>query len=154
MRIIHSDKIRDAIKEMCIEANLVLSKDVEKRILAAEKEESSELGGKILSQLKENMEIAKAESIPICQDTGMAIIFLEIGQEQTTEYIMSEKCKDKEKCEIIITGRTKQFLSLVGEHLSQDNMNQAIEKPRGRRARIFCGSFGAERIRLFAPEKR
>lgn len=81
MRIIHSDKIRDAIKEMCIEANLVLSKDVEKRILAAEKEESSELGGKILSQLKENMEIAKAESIPICQDTGMAIIFLEIGQE-------------------------------------------------------------------------
>lgn len=81
MRIIHSDKIRDAIKEMCIEANLVLSKDVEKRILAAEKEESSELGGKILSQLKENMEIAKAEGIPICQDTGMAIIFLEIGQE-------------------------------------------------------------------------
>ncbi len=81
MRIIHSDKIRDAIKEMCIEANLMLSKDVEKRILAAEKEESSELGGKILSQLKENMEIAKAESIPICQDTGMAIIFLEIGQE-------------------------------------------------------------------------
>lgn len=81
MRIIHSDKIRDAIKEMCIETNLVLSKDVEKRILAAEKEESSELGGKILSQLKENMEIAKAESIPICQDTGMAIIFLEIGQE-------------------------------------------------------------------------
>lgn len=81
MRIIHSDKIRDAIKEMCIEANLVLSKDVERRILAAEKEESSELGGKILSQLKENMEIAKAESIPICQDTGMAIIFLEIGQE-------------------------------------------------------------------------
>lgn len=81
MRIIHSDKIRDTIKEMCIEANLVLSKDVEKRILAAEKEESSELGGKILSQLKENMEIAKAESIPICQDTGMAIIFLEIGQQ-------------------------------------------------------------------------
>ena len=81
MRIIHSDKIRDAIKEMCIEANLVLSEDVEKRILAAEKEESSELGGKILSQLKENMEIAKAESIPICQDTGMAIIFLEIGQQ-------------------------------------------------------------------------
>ena len=81
MRIIHSDRIRDAIKEMCIEANLVLSEDVEKRILAAAKEESSELGGKILSQLKENMEIAKAESIPICQDTGMAIIFLEIGQQ-------------------------------------------------------------------------
>ncbi len=81
MRILHTDKIKDAIKEMCMEANLVLSPDVEQRILAAEQEESAELGKKILSQLKENMEIAKNEYIPICQDTGMAIIFLEIGQE-------------------------------------------------------------------------
>lgn len=81
MRTVHTDKIRDAVKEMCIEANLVLSKDVEERLLTAEKEETSELGGKILQQLKENMEIAKEESIPICQDTGMAIIFLEVGQE-------------------------------------------------------------------------
>lgn len=81
MRVINTGEIRDAIKEMCIEANLILSRDVEGRLLAAAKEESSELGGKILQQLKENMEIAKNESIPICQDTGMAIIFLEIGQE-------------------------------------------------------------------------
>lgn len=85
MRIVHTNKIRDAVKEMCIEANLVLSKDVEERICAAAKEETSELGGKILSQLKENMEIAKAESIPICQDTGMAVIFIEIGQEVQLE---------------------------------------------------------------------
>lgn len=81
MRAIHTDQIRDAVKEMCIEANLILSKDVEGRLLAAAGEEVSELGGKILQQLKENMEIAKEESIPICQDTGMAIIFLEVGQE-------------------------------------------------------------------------
>lgn len=81
MRTVHTDKIKSAIKEMCIEANLTLSPDVESRICTAEQEESAELGKKILSQLKENMEIAKAESIPICQDTGMAIIFLEIGQE-------------------------------------------------------------------------
>ncbi|MBQ8314601.1 MAG: fumarate hydratase [Lachnospiraceae bacterium] len=81
MRAIHTDLIKEAVKEMCIEANLVLSPDVESRIYAAEQEETAELGKKILSQLKENMEIAKAESIPICQDTGMAIIFLEIGQE-------------------------------------------------------------------------
>ncbi len=81
MRIIHTDKIKEAVKEMCIEANLTLSRDVESRICTAEQEEIGELGKKILSQLRENMEIAKAESIPICQDTGMAIIFLEIGQE-------------------------------------------------------------------------
>lgn len=81
MRTVHTDKIKEAVKEMCIEANLFLSKDVEDRICHAEAEETTELGKKILSQLKENMEIAKAESIPICQDTGMAIIFLEIGQE-------------------------------------------------------------------------
>lgn len=85
MRIVHTNKIRDAVKEMCIEANLVLSKDVEGRICAAAKEETSELGGKILSQLTENMEIAKSESIPICQDTGMAVIFMEIGQEVQLE---------------------------------------------------------------------
>ncbi len=81
MRTVHTDKVRDAIKEMCIEANLVLSGDVKDRICAAAKAETSELGKKILSQLEENMEIAKAESIPICQDTGMAVIFLEIGQD-------------------------------------------------------------------------
>ena len=81
MRTLHTDKIKEAVKEMCIEANLTLSPDVEGRICAAEQKETAELGKKILSQLKENMEIAKTESIPICQDTGMAIIFLEIGQE-------------------------------------------------------------------------
>lgn len=81
MRTLHTDAIKEAVKEMCIEANLTLSPDVEGRICAAEQKETAELGKKILSQLKENMEIAKAERIPICQDTGMAIIFLEIGQE-------------------------------------------------------------------------
>lgn len=81
MRIVQTDSVKEAIKEMCIEANLVLSADVKDRICNAEKEETEELGKRILSQLKENMDIAKEESIPICQDTGMAIIFLEIGQE-------------------------------------------------------------------------
>lgn len=81
MRIIHTDVLRDAVREMCIEANLVLSNDVKGKILSAEEKETAELGRKILSQLKENMEIAEQEAIPICQDTGMAIIFLEVGQE-------------------------------------------------------------------------
>lgn len=81
MRTIHTDLVRDAIREMCIEANLVLSNDVKGRIVEAEKNETAELGKKILSQLTQNMEIAENEAIPICQDTGMAIIFMEIGQE-------------------------------------------------------------------------
>lgn len=81
MREIKTELIEDAIREMCIEANLSLSEDVRERLLSAEKEETSELGIRILSQLKENLSIAERERIPICQDTGMAIVFMEIGQE-------------------------------------------------------------------------
>ena len=81
MRIISSELITNNIKEMCIEANLFLALDVKERILLAEKQETKPLGKKILDQLKQNMEIAEAEQIPICQDTGMAVVFLEIGQD-------------------------------------------------------------------------
>lgn len=81
MRIIHTDDLIEAIRQMCIEANLVLSDDVKAEILRAKEEETSELGGLILGQLAENMEIARKESIPICQDTGMAVVFLRLGQE-------------------------------------------------------------------------
>ena len=81
MREINTAKLTENIKEMCIEANLKLSLDVREKILAAEQTEEEPLGKKILGQLKKNMEIAEAEQIPICQDTGMAVVFLEIGQE-------------------------------------------------------------------------
>ena len=81
MRVISTDIITENIKEMCIEANYMLSEDVKGRILKAVKDESNELGKKILSQLEENMVIAENENIPICQDTGMAVVFLKIGQE-------------------------------------------------------------------------
>jgi len=121
MRTVNTDQIRDAIKEMCIEANLVLSKDVEHRLLTAAKEETSELGGKILKQLKENMEIAKNESIPICQDTGMAIIFLEIGQEVHLE---GEYIEDAVN-EGVRLGYKEGYLrkSVVGDPLLRVNTN-------------------------------
>ena len=81
MRTVHTEVITKAIKEMCIEANLFLADDVKNRLLKASMEESSELGKKILGQLKENLEIAKEEAIPICQDTGMTVVFISIGQE-------------------------------------------------------------------------
>lgn len=80
MKTIHTDEIIKNIKEMCIEANLNLSKDVKEACLNAVRQEASPLGKQILGQLEQNMDIAREEQIPICQDTGMAIVFLKIGQ--------------------------------------------------------------------------
>ncbi|HBG12278.1 MAG TPA: fumarate hydratase, partial [Clostridium sp.] len=66
---------------MCIEANHVLSSDMEKVFLKAVDEETSPLGRQVLCQLKENLKIAGEDMIPICQDTGMAVIFVKIGQD-------------------------------------------------------------------------
>lgn len=81
MRTIHTDDIIKNVKEMCIEANLHLSKDMETAIGNARNSETGELGKQILGQLLENMEIASKEEIPICQDTGMAVFFVKVGQD-------------------------------------------------------------------------
>lgn len=81
MRSIHTDRIIETIKEMCIEANLELSYDMKAKLKKAQEKEISPLGKQILSQLDENMKIARAESIPICQDTGMAVVFFKVGQD-------------------------------------------------------------------------
>ena len=80
MRTINSKEITQAVKEMCIQVNYTLSDDVKNAILNAPQKEESPLGKQILGQLEENMEIAKESQIPICQDTGMTVVFLEIGQ--------------------------------------------------------------------------
>lgn len=81
MREIHCSEIIEAIKEMCIEANHYLSSDMREVMDEAREKEESELGKQILSQLEENLEIAAKDMIPICQDTGMAVIFMKVGQE-------------------------------------------------------------------------
>lgn len=81
MRIISVEEITKNIKEMCIEANYNLSCDVKNAIYQNADLESNQLGKQILSQLKENMTIAENENIPICQDTGMAVVFMKIGQD-------------------------------------------------------------------------
>ena len=81
MRTINVDKITKNIKEMCIEANHYLSKDMKCAMDQAISSEESPLGKQILNQLKENLRIAEEDMIPICQDTGMAVVFLDIGQE-------------------------------------------------------------------------
>lgn len=81
MRTIHVGEITKNIKEMCIEANYFLSQDMDTAMKHAVSTEKAPLGRKILSQLQENLQIAGKDMIPICQDTGMAVVFLEIGQE-------------------------------------------------------------------------
>lgn len=81
MRTIHVSEITKNIKEMCIEANHFLSEDMDAAMKQAADKEESPLGKQILNQLQENLKIAAEDMIPICQDTGMAVIFLEVGQE-------------------------------------------------------------------------
>lgn len=81
MRTLSTDEIIKNVKEMCIEANLYLSEDMATAIRSSKEQETGILGKQILGQLCENMEIAKEEEIPICQDTGMAVFFLKLGQD-------------------------------------------------------------------------
>lgn len=85
MRTIHVSAITENIKEMCIEANHFLSPDMEKALKQASINEEAPLGRQILQQLEENLQIAGEDMIPICQDTGMAVIFMEVGQEVQIE---------------------------------------------------------------------
>ena len=81
MRVINTKVITKNLKEMCMEANLKLSNDVKNRIFKAQISENSVIGKQIMKQLEENMKIAQDEFIPICQDTGMAVVFIEVGQD-------------------------------------------------------------------------
>lgn len=81
MRTIRVEAVTDAVRRLCIEANYRLSPDMSGALKTAQSAEESPLGKQILQQLDENLKIAQEDGIPICQDTGMAVVFLEIGQE-------------------------------------------------------------------------
>ncbi len=121
MREIHTDTIIKNIKEMCIEANYQLASDVESRVRRAYEKESTSLGKQILGQLGENLDIAASDLIPICQDTGMAIIFLKIGQNIHIEGINLEDAVN----EGIRQGYQEGYLrkSVVSDPLIRNNTN-------------------------------
>ncbi len=81
MRTIQVQQITEQIKEMCIQVNHYLSVDMKEALRNAQASEKSPLGCQILSQLQENLKIAGEDMIPICQDTGMAVVFLKVGQD-------------------------------------------------------------------------
>ena len=119
IRTVQTEKITETIKEMCIEANHFLSSDMEKALKAAKEEEKSSLGRQILGQLQENLEIAAADMIPICQDTGMAVVFLEIGQDVHFEGGSLEDAVN----EGVRRGYVEGFLrkSVVGDPILREN---------------------------------
>ena len=81
IRTVEVEEITKNIREMCIEANHFLAPDMGRALSRAAASEKSPLGRRILGQLEENLEIAAEEMIPICQDTGMAVVFIEVGQD-------------------------------------------------------------------------
>ena len=81
MRELHVEEITRTLRDMCISAAHYLTPDMEQALTKAEKEERSPLGRQILGDLLRNLEIAGTQQIPLCQDTGMAVVFLKIGQE-------------------------------------------------------------------------
>ena len=119
IRNVNTDEIISNVKEMCIEANHYLSPDMDQAMKVAVDAEKSELGKKILCQLQENLKIADEEMIPICQDTGMAVIFIEVGQDVHFEGMPIEDAIN----EGVRQGYTEGFLrkSVVGDPLIREN---------------------------------
>lgn len=119
MRTVNVDKVTEAVREMCINANYFLSADMKEKLDRAVAKEESPLGKQILCQLQENLQIAGEDKIPICQDTGMAVVFLEIGQEVSlTGGDINEAVQEG-----VRRGYTEGYLrkSVVGDPLLREN---------------------------------
>lgn len=136
IRTVQVEEITENIKEMCIEANHYLSEDMKAALVRAEREEESPVGKQILGQLEENLDIAASEMIPICQDTGMAVVFLEIGQDVHLEGGNLEDAVN----EGVRRGYTEGFLrkSVVGDPLIRENTKD--NTPAVIHTRIVSGS--------------
>lgn len=121
MRIVDANIIIQNIKEMCIEANYYLSKDIETALIESYDKEKSSLGKKIISQLEKNIKIAKEDKIPICQDTGMAVIFMNVGQDVHVVNMNIEKAIN----EGIKQGYQEGYLrkSIVKDPIIRENTN-------------------------------
>lgn len=119
MREVNSELLTKNIKEMCIESNHYLSPDMKKVFEKAINIEKSPLGKQILNQLDENLTIAKEEMIPICQDTGMAVVFVKIGQDV---HIAGENIEDAIN-EGVRQGYTEGYLrkSVVKDPIIREN---------------------------------
>lgn len=119
MRTIDVKSVTQNIKEMCIEANHFLSEDMKAALQNAKEGEEAPLGRQILEQLQENMRIAGEDMIPICQDTGMAVVFMEIGQDVHFEGGILEDAINEGVCQGYVEGFLRK--SVVRDPLEREN---------------------------------
>lgn len=119
IRTIATEEITKNIREMCIEANHYLSKDMEQALKNAVDIEQADLGKKILCQLQENLTIAREDRIPICQDTGMAVIFIEVGQDVHFEGMLLEDAINEGVRQGYLDGFLRK--SVVGDPIVREN---------------------------------
>ena len=119
LRTVKTEQITENIREMCIEANHFLTGDMTEALDRARESEKAPLGKQILQQLQENLQIAGEDMIPICQDTGMAVVFAEVGQDVHIEGGLLEDAKQ----EGVRRGYTEGFLrkSVVKDPLIREN---------------------------------
>ena len=145
VRNIQVSEITERVREMCIRANHFLSEDMDRIMKQAEAKEESQLGKKILGQLQENLKIAAEDMIPICQDTGMAVVFLEIGQEVHLEGGLLEDAVN----EGVRRGYTEGYLrkSVVKDPLIRENTNDNTP------AVIHCRIVAGDQVKIIVAPK-
>lgn len=145
VRNIQVSEITERVREMCIRANHFLSEDMDRIMKQAEANEESPLGKKILGQLQENLKIAAEDMIPICQDTGMAVVFLEIGQEVHLEGGLLEDAVN----EGVRQGYTEGYLrkSVVKDPLIRENTNDNTP------AVIHCRIVAGDQVKITVAPK-
>lgn len=156
IRSIDVKEITKNIKEMCIEANHFLSEDMNLAMKDAKNREESPLGKQILEQLQENLQIAAQDMIPICQDTGMAVIFLEVGQDVHFEGGLLENAVNEGVRQGYIEGFLRK--SVVGDPLIRENtkdntpavLHTKIVKGNKVKIKVAPKGFGSENMsRIF-----
>ena len=152
MRTIDVNEITKYIKEMCIEANHYLSKDMDAAMKRAADTEKAPLGKQILNQLQENLKIASEDMIPICQDTGMAVIFMEIGQEVHFEGGILEDAINEGVRQGYVDGFLRK--SVVGDPIIRENtkdntpaiIHYSIVQGEKVKIKVAPKGFGSENI--------
>lgn len=160
MREVNVSKITDAVKQLCIETNRILPADLEETICKACKTETNDTGKAILNDLCRNMDAAREMQIPICQDTGMAVVFVEVGQDVHFIGGDFEQAIHEGVRQGYVEGLLR--LSVVGDPLERKNTND--NTPAVIHTRIVQGDkvelmvapkgFGSEnmsRIKMFIP---
>lgn len=145
MREVSVDRITETVAQLCVRANMTLPEDVECTLIQSEKKEKSPVGKQVLGDLIDNLTIAKEDKLPICQDTGMAVVFADIGQDVHLTGGLLEDAIEKG----IAKGYTEGYLrrSIVGDPLQRVNTND--NTPGVIHTRIVAG----ERITITVAPK-